>query len=172
MDGSIGFHAVPACLLFALKSETSYSVYYPWSLKPSLTRCRSCFPFLVFYFLNSHQTSLELLDLLFPPASHSGSLCPRLGGVVYDPFILLCNYECCSLYPHLYDEPDRYAGRWMARGKKQNEKRAAPFSSQHICPSALTWGDAAINLTYSHECTDTDKCWLRLPRSNDDCGCL
>lgn len=50
-------------------------------------------------------------------------LCPRLCGVVYAPFILLCNYECCSLYPHPYDEPDGYAGRWMVSVKKPSEKR-------------------------------------------------
>lgn len=56
----------------------------------------------------------QLLSLiLFAFPSCSLPFCPHLCGVLYAPFILLSNYVCCSLYPHPYDKPDGYTGRWM-----------------------------------------------------------
>lgn len=85
----------------------------------SVTTDPSLYPFSLFmYFLfvsvfltalfSRFQLSFSLhlpSSLIFPfSSSYSLSLCPHLCGVVYAPFIHLCNYECCSLYPHPYDE--------------------------------------------------------------------
>lgn len=104
--------------------------------------CSSCHFFM--FFVSEHcLSSLLLLPVFWTLFSFSGLslslsdfpflflllVCPRFCGVVYSPFFHLCNDECCSLYPHPYDEPDGYAERWMMWVKEQSKKRVCLCSS-------------------------------------------
>lgn len=87
-----------------------------WLLPPfSLFNC------LFFGALLSLRSPLSVVPSLF--LSLFSSLPSLLWSCLCPPFIHLCNNECCSLYPHPYDEPDGYAGRWMVRVKGRSEKR-------------------------------------------------
>lgn len=134
---AVNFLMIPTVLLslrYCKEAAFSLSPISPWNISvttdPSPLASRLSCPHLVspsfllcFSFCFPLHHPLPLSDLLSLFLSLSLPLCPRLCGVVYALFILLCNYECCSLYPHPYDEPDGYAGRWMVWVKKQSEKR-------------------------------------------------
>lgn len=121
--------------------------------------CESLFSFLFYLPVLWTLFSFSAASLWFSTTC-SLPLCPHLCGVVYALLILFCHYKCCSLYPHPYDEPNTYPGcRWMVWVKKKQRKTSVswqePFSPWHICPSALTWGDMTLNVTYSHIRTHT-----------------
>lgn len=113
-----------AALVFPLSHKIPQNISVTTNPSPLPSRLSYDFFFFFRFLFSIYLNSLFLnarLSLWFTFCSLP--LCPRLCGVVYALLILLCNYECCSLYRHPYDEPDGYAGRWIVWVKKQSEKR-------------------------------------------------